>query len=99
MRARVCVSVEQSRGRLLVGSLLEEDALPFLHPRVVLHQLRVQKGVLWDAVLYPLHQAFLFFFLGGGGETQIRYIFQIPVADLQPQAIACLPIQGKKEME
>lgn len=54
------------RGRVLVGSersgqgglvLLEEDALSFLNPRVVLHQLGVQKGILWDTVLYPLNQA------------------------------------------
>lgn len=74
----VHVSVEQSRGRSLVGSLLEEDALPFLHPRVVLHQLRVQKGVLWDAVLYPLHQAF---FLAVGErhrwDTFFRFQWQI----------------------
>lgn len=37
--------------------LLEKDALSLLHPRVVLHQLRVQERVLWDAVLYPLYQA------------------------------------------
>lgn len=38
------------------GALLEEDAFAFLHPRVVLHQLRVEEGVLGDAVLDPLDQ-------------------------------------------
>lgn len=36
---------------------LEKDALSFLHPRVVLHQLWVQERVLRDDVLYPLDQA------------------------------------------
>lgn len=36
---------------------LEEDALSFLHPRVVLHQLWVQERILRDDVLYPLDQA------------------------------------------
>lgn len=51
--------------------LLEKDALSFLHPRVVLHQLGVQERVLWDAVLYPLYQALW-------RETQRSYSFQIP---------------------
>lgn len=41
----------------LGGLSLEEDALSFLHPRVVLHQLRVQERILRDDVLYPLYQA------------------------------------------
>lgn len=41
----------------LVGLSLEKDALSFLHPRVVLHQLRVQKRILRDDVFYPLYQA------------------------------------------
>lgn len=36
---------------------LEKDALSFLHPGVVLHQLRVEEGILRDDVLYPLYQA------------------------------------------
>lgn len=36
--------------------LLEKDALSFLHPRVVFHQLRVQERILGDAILYPLYQ-------------------------------------------
>lgn len=36
---------------------LEKDALSFLHPRVVLHQLWVQERILRDDVLYPLDQA------------------------------------------
>ena len=49
------VKVERSwqGGRVL----LEEDAFSLLHPRVVLHQLRIQEGILWDAILYPLYQA------------------------------------------
>lgn len=54
-----CVLVSTLKiGRFWQGGrlLLEKDALSFLHPRVVLHQLRVQEGILRDAVLYPLHQ-------------------------------------------
>lgn len=47
------VGVHQFGGQFL----LKKDALSFLHPRVVLHQLRVEEGILWDAVLYPFHQA------------------------------------------
>lgn len=36
--------------------LLEDNTFSFLHPRVVLHQLRVQEGILGDALLDPLHQ-------------------------------------------
>lgn len=36
---------------------LEKDALSFLHPRVVLHQLRVEERILRDDVLDPLDQA------------------------------------------
>lgn len=44
---------------------LEQDALSFLHPRVVLHQLWVQERILRDHVLYPLHQAV-------GGESRVE---------------------------
>lgn len=73
--------------------LLEKDALSFLHPWVVLHQLRVQEGILWDAVLYPFYQA-----LWGD-----RDIFQIP-AEVYYNNLSSFPlflfsIQGKKARE
>lgn len=63
-------AVKVDRWRRGGGFLLEEDALSFLHPRVVLHQLRVEEGILWDAVLYPLYQA--------SWRDRKRGIFQIP---------------------
>ena len=69
----------KDRGR--VGwFLLKKDALSFLHPWVVLHQLRVQEGILWDAVLYPLHQA-----LWKDGERQRH--FSNSRGSLSPQSI------------
>lgn len=34
----------------------EDDAFAFLHPGVVLHQLRVQEGILGNSILNPLHK-------------------------------------------
>lgn len=48
---------ECRRSRRVQRLSLEKDALSFLHPRVILHQLWVQEGILWDNVLYPLDQA------------------------------------------
>lgn len=76
--------------------LLKKDALSFLHPWVVLHQLRVQEGILWDAVLYPFHQA-----LWKDGERQRH--FSNSRGSLSPQSIRyplfLFSIQGKKERE
>lgn len=45
------------RSRRVQRLSLEKDALSFLHPRVVLHQLRVEERILRDDVLDPLDQA------------------------------------------
>lgn len=48
---------DRRRPRRVQRLPLEKDALSFLHPRVVLHQLWVQERILRDDVLYPLDQA------------------------------------------
>lgn len=48
---------DRRRSRRVQRLSLEKDALSFLHPRIVLHQLRVQERILRDDVLYPLDQA------------------------------------------
>lgn len=48
---------DRSRSRRVQRLSLEKNALSFLHPRVVLHQLWVQERILRDDVLYPLYQA------------------------------------------
>lgn len=68
--------------------LLEKDALSFLHPRVVLHQLRVQKGILWDAVLYPLYQALW-------RDTE-KLHFSNSRGSLLPQSILSFPYKARK---
>lgn len=77
-----------SQGGLL---RLEKDALSFLHPRVVLHQLRVEEWVLGDAVLNPLYQALW-------TDRESRDIFKIPeeVYYYNPSSVH-FAIQGKKD--
>lgn len=48
---------DRRRSRRVQRPSLEKDALSFLHPGIVLHQLRVQERILRDDVLYPLDQA------------------------------------------
>lgn len=59
-RLQVCVWGEGGHQQGLVEfgmkRVLEDDAFSFLHPGVVLHQLRVEEGIFGDALLDPLHQ-------------------------------------------